>query len=119
MSITVTPGATISSKDSGISADPNEIPFGGSAIKCPAGVMAQDVVLAAASSNVALTFPVGLSTAAFLAINAVNISDLIVKVSGQSLTVPIGQPLFLYNVAASAISVSSVLGGKIAYVVGG
>lgn len=117
--ITITPAATVAVKDSAISPNPNPIQFGGVTVNCPVGAMSQDVILAAASANVPLTFPVGVPTAAILAIYASGAADLIVKVSGQALTVPINQPLFLYSVAAANISVSSVLGGKITYVVGG
>lgn len=117
--ISVVIQASLALKDSAISANPNPLPIVGTFVTCPAGALAQDTVLAAASSNVALPFPVGVTTAAVLVIVAQTTADLIVKVSGQALTVPIGQPLFLYSVAASAVSVSSVLGGKITVVVGG
>lgn len=111
--------AALSIKDSGISANPNPLQPVGTFVACPTGALAQDVQLAAASSNVALPFPVGLATAAVVVVVAATTADLVVKVSGQALTVPIGQPLFLYGVAASAVSVSTVLGGKITVLVGG
>lgn len=117
--ITVTPAATIALKDSGLSPNPNPVPFGGLAVNCPKGALVQDVVLVANSSDVTLTFPVGVTTAAVLAILAADVSDLVVTNDGVDLTVPLGQPLLLYSVAAADISVSSVKGGKVTYVVGG
>lgn len=115
----ITPTAAVALKDAGVSANPNPVPFGGLAVKCPVGALAADVVLAAATSERALPFPVGVTTAAFLAVLAVDVADLVVSYGAQDLAVPLGQPLFLYGAAAADVSVSSVLGGKIAYVVGG
>lgn len=117
--ITLAPGATVTWADTGITTDQNPVPFGGQAINCPTGAIAQDVQLAANASDVALPFPIGLSTAAVIGIYAVNVPDLIIKVNGQTLSVPKGQPWFGYNIASSAISVSTVSGGKITCVVGG
>lgn len=116
---TITPAATLAIKDSGISPNPNPVPFAGSAIKCPVGALSQDVELAEDTSAAALPFPTGVTTAKVLAIYAANISDLVVTVSGVDLSVPVEQPLFLYNVAAVNVSVSSVLGGKLTMVAGG
>lgn len=117
--ITITPAATIAIKDSGISPNPNPVPFAGIPINCPAGAMAQDVLLAANTAAAPLPFPLALATAAFLAIYAATTTDLIVTVDGTDLNVPLEQPLFLYGVAAADISVSTVKGGKITYLVGG
>jgi hypothetical protein len=116
---TITPGSTLTVKDTNISANPNPVPFGGIAVSCPVGMLGQDVILPASTVDEALSFPVGLATAAILCILAVTTTDLIVKVDTVSLSVPLGQPLFLYGVAAADISVSSALGGKITYTVGG
>lgn len=86
---------------------------------CATGALGQDVTLPAATANAPLPFPNGVATAAVLVVVAVLASDLVVKVSGQALDVPAGQTLFLYNVAAANVSVSTVLGGKITMVVGG
>ena len=117
--ITVTPGSTVALKDTGLSPNPNPVPFGGIAVDCPVGALSQDVTLPASTADEALPFPVGVTTAAILAIYAVTTADLVVTVGTQDLTVPLGQPLFLYDVAAADIAVSSVLGGKLTYVVGG
>ncbi len=117
--ITITPAATLAIKDSGLTPNPNPIPFAGASISCPGGAMAQDVTLAAATSAAALPFPIGVATAKVLAIYAARVTDLIVTFDGTDHEVPSGQPLFLYNVAAVDVSVSSVLGGKLTYVVGG
>lgn len=116
---TITPAATIAIKDSGISPNPNPVPFAGCAIKCPVGALAQDVELPENTVNAALPFPSGVTTAKVLAIYAAHVHDLVVTVDGTELDVPIQQPLFLYNVAAADVSVSSVLGGKFTMVVGG
>lgn len=121
--ITVTPAAQLSVVDS--STNPSTtfpIVPGGAAILCPSGALLQDATLAVSTSNAALAFPIGVSTAAFFFIVAVSATDLIVKVgtgSPVSLTVPQGQALMLYNIASNAITVSSALGGTIQYAVGG
>lgn len=117
--ITIKTDVVVSAKDANLSPNPSPIAFGGGNVLCPAGVLAQEVSLAAASVNVALPFPIGVTTAKLLVIVALNIVDLIVNYGAESLTVPAGQPLFLYDVLAADVSVSSVLGGKIAYGVGG
>lgn len=116
---TIVPAATIALKDTTLSPNPNPVQFAGCGVKCPTGALAQDVKLAAATVAAALPFPVGVTTAKVIAIFPANISDLIVTYDGTDLEVPIQQPLFLYNVAAADLSVSSVLGGKLTYVVGG
>lgn len=117
--ITIIPAATLAIKDSSISPNPNPVPFAGSGVVCDVGALSQDVLLPAATSNAALPFPSGVTTAKVLAIFAASVADLIVKVGVISLEVPLEQPLFLYNVAAADISVSSALGGKLTMVVGG
>ena len=117
--ITITPAATVALRDTGITPNPNPVPFGGLAVSCPTGANVQDVILAAISVNVALPFPIGLTTAAIIGIFASEAADLIVTVSGVDFSVPLEQPFFLYDVAAADISFSSVLGGKITYLVGG
>lgn len=117
--ITVTPAATLAIRDSSISPNPNPVPFAGVAVSCPKGALAVDVELAAATAGAALPFPPGVTTATVLAIFAASTADLIVTVDGTDLEVPVQQPLFLYNVLAADIEVSTILGGKITVVVGG
>lgn len=117
--ITVTPSATIALKDTGISPNPNPVPFAGAGVTCPKGTIAQDVGLAAASSNVPIPAPTGVTTFKILAIYPSTAADLIVTVGGQNFPVPVNQPFFVYNRLVADVSVSSVLGGKFVCVVGG
>lgn len=121
--ISITPAATLALKDTSLTPNPNPVAFAGAAIACPVGALSQDVVLPAATSAAALPFPSGVTTAKVLALYPASIVDLVVTITVGSdsidLDVLAGQPLFLYNVAAASISVSSVLGGKLSVVVGG
>ncbi len=96
--------------------------FGGFGIPCATGFISQEVLLAAASSTVALAFPTGVTTAKVVYIAAgPNTTDLIVKVGGTpfSLQVPAGQGIFLYNITSANVSLNTVLGGLVSYAVGG
>jgi len=115
----ITPSATLALKDTSLSPNPNPVPFAGVLVTCPLGAMSQDVDLAAASTAVALPFPIGVTTAKVLAIFPKTVPDLVVTVDGVEHEVPLQQPFFLYNVAAADVSVTSVLGGKLTSVVGG
>ena len=107
-------------QDTAISPNANPLPAVGTWVSAPNGTQASDIVLAAASSNVAIPFPIGVTTAAVLVIVAENIADLIVKIGGVAMPVlPAGQPLILYGYTASALSLSSVLGGHVTILVGG
>ena len=117
--ISITPAATIAIFDSELSPDPNPVDFGGVCVECPIGQSGQDVNLSPGASGVSLPFPIGLTTAAILAIRSFDTPDLIVTVDGVDHDVPIGQPFFLYNVAGASVTVGSVLGGKVTFVVGG
>lgn len=121
--IQVTPAASLSAQDSALQQVPSAIDYPGAALSCSTGLLAQDVVLAASTSNQQLPFPIGLTTAKVIAIYAVGLSDLVVTVGDGSTTttieVPKGQPLLLYNKTASQVKLASVLGGKLACVVGG
>jgi hypothetical protein len=117
--ITVTPAVSVSTKDSALSPFPSEPMLGGQPVACAKGGMGQDVALAAGSSGVSLPFPVGVTTAAIVAIVASGAADLIVNYKGQPHVVPLGQAWFGYTVLASDLTVSTVLGGSIQYVVGG
>lgn len=123
MSVQITPAATVAIKDSGITPNPNPVPFAGSALSCNIGALSQDVVLAAATSNASLPFPSGVTTAKIIALCAATVTDLVVTVtiSGQSvnLALPVNQPIFLYNLTSAQIKISSVLGGKLTCVLGG
>jgi hypothetical protein len=116
---TITPAATLALKDTTLSPNPNPVTFAGQPVDCPVGAMIQDVTLPASTSEEAIPYPFGVTTAAILAICPVTITDLIVTLNAEDLSVPLGQPLFLYGVAAADVSVSSVLGGKVTFAVGG
>lgn len=95
---------------------------GGVGLSCPNGVMMQDIALAAASSNVPVQFPIGVTSAVFIFIAAITATDLIVKVgSGTpvSLSLPQYQGMMLYGISSSAITFSSVKGGTVQYAIGG
>lgn len=94
---------------------------GGLGFPCPTGVLSQVTTLAAASSNVPLTFPTGVTTAAVIYIAAITTTDLIVKVGATpvSLTVPAKQFIVLYSLTSAVVSLSTVLGGDVQYAVGG
>ena len=91
----------------------------------PAGVAVTDMILTADTEKQALPFPNGVSTAAVAFVKAVGGSggctDLTVQVATAAgstvLTVPVNAAQVFYGV--SALYVSSVLGGKIQYSVGG
>lgn len=117
--ITLKTDIVVSAKDANLSPSPSPVAFAGGDVLCPAGALAQEVTLPPASANVPLPFPIGVTTAKLLVVVALNIADLIVNYGAESLTVPAGQPLFLYKVLVSDVSLSSVLGGKIGYTVGG
>lgn len=95
---------------------------GGIGISCPNGVIVQEATLPPASSNVALAFPVGVVTSAFVFIAALTATDLVIK-TGSGLValpiLPVGQGFIVYGLTAAQINLSSVLGGQVQYVVGG
>lgn len=74
----------------------------------------EQVTLPALTSQLALPLPVGSSPAAFVAVSALAMQDLTVKLStavgATVLTVPAGNTIILYGV--TALYVSSVLGGQ-------
>ena len=124
MSIIITPLVQISAPDANIDQSSDilaQTPNVG--IVCTNdGAELQVATLPSATSALALPFPIGVTTALILAIFATGTSDLYVNVgasSPQALLVPAGQALLLYNIAKTSVSVSSVLGGKIKYIVGG
>ncbi len=121
--ITITPTAQLIIADS--STSPSTIlPVapGGLAVMCPTGYLVQDVDLAADTDEEAPAFPIGVSVAKVLWVLPVTATDLVLGVgpdAAASLSVPIGQPQVLYNVPVDQIVLSSSLGGKIQYAVGG
>lgn len=119
MTASITPSAAISIKDSEISPNPNPIPLPGTAIACPTGTLVQEMTLPAATSNISLPFPAGVTTAAIIIFYPVLCPDLVVTFGGQVVAVPIGCPFFLYAIAGDEFVISSVKGGKILYSVGG
>lgn len=115
------PMVSLGAQDTTISPNPYEVmPLQANPIDCAVGVAKETSVLPAASSNVSLPFPIGLTVSKVLAIFAVSTTDLVVKYQGVPLPpVPMGQALFLYGAAYADVNVSTVKGGKIVYVVGG
>lgn len=96
---------------------------GGIGLTCQNGVVLQDIILAAASTNVALLFPTGISTAVFIYISSITTSDLVVKVgSGSPVAlppIPYKQGMLLYGLTSAQISLNTVLGGQVQYAIGG
>lgn len=95
---------------------------GGIGLSCPNGVVLQDMTLAPASTSIALAFPNGASSAVFIYISAITTMDLVVKVgtgSPVSLSVPANMGALLYGLASNAVTLNTVKGGKVQYVVGG
>lgn len=121
--ITITPTAQLSVIDSSTTPSTNlPVTPGGLAVVCPTGALIQDVTLAASTVDAAPAFPIGVTTAKVVYILPVTVTDLVVSVGvagAADLQVPLGQPLILYNVAVAQLLVSSALGGKIQYAVGG
>ena len=121
--ITITPTAQLSVIDSSTTPSTNlPVTPGGLAVICPTGALIQDVDLAPATVDAAPAFPIGVTTAKVVYILPVTVADLIVSVGvagAADLEVPLGQPLVLYNVPVAQLLVSSALGGKIQYAVGG
>lgn len=117
------PAIQISTVDPSVSPENNIVAeVGGIGIVCQNGVLLQDVVLAANTSNLALAFPAGVTTAQIIYVSAITAADLIVKVgsgSPVSLSVPRNHGILLYGIASTAITLSSVQGGKVQYAVGG
>lgn len=117
--ITVTPQVTVFTKDPSVQAQPAPTVLCGTDISCDKGALFVNDVLPAATSAAALPFPPGVSTAKVLVIVPLSAPDLVVTYKGQAIPVPVKQPLFLYGLAAADVSVSTVAGGQVAYLVGG
>ena len=124
MPVSITPALQISTCDPQTNPAQNIIAQTGNfSILCTnSGATMQDADLPAATSALALPFPIGVTTALVLYVAALTTTDLIVKVGAAnpvSLSVPQGQGIVLYNIASNAVTLNSVLGGQIQYVVGG
>lgn len=121
MSVNATPAVQVTIVDPAVNLTPNPLESGGTPLYCPNGSVGQDATLPAATSSLALAFPVGVTTAVFVFVAAVTATDLVVNVGGTpfALPVPLGQGIMLYNITSAHVSLSSALGGKIQYAVGG
>ncbi len=124
MSVTVNPSIQILVNDP--ATDPAQnvaAQTGNLGILCTnSGAAMQDVTLAAATTALALPFPIGVTTALVIYIAALTTTDLLVNVGASSpvsLSIPQGQGVVLYNLASNAVTLSSVLGGKIQFCVAG
>ncbi len=98
------------------------VQFGGVSMLCPNGIVYEkNATLEEDSEDVALSFPVGVTTSVFVFISAITATDLIVKVGtdGAPVSVPAYQGLILYGLTAAQVSLNSELGGQVSYVVGG
>lgn len=121
MSVTANAALQISTVDGSTTPTNVAAQSGGIALYCPNSALQQDATLPASTSLLPLSFPVGVTTAVFVYIASVTCTDLIVNVGSSpfALPVPLGQGMLLYNITSAHISISSVLGGKIQYAVGG
>ena len=120
--ITAMPSASILLVDSSVvpSLTPT-IPPGGLPVILPNGYLTVDVTLPPSTSSAALPFPTGVTTALVVYILAVTATDLLINVGPTpfALTLPQGQVLALYSITSAHLSVSTVLGGKLQYLIGG
>lgn len=122
MSVNITPSLQLAIVDPAATLTPNPLEAGLIALFCANGAVTQEATLPPATASLPLSFPVGVTTAVVIFIASVTCTDLIVKVgsgSPVSLSVPLGQGIFLYSMTSAQISLNSVLGGKIQYSVGG
>lgn len=121
MSVNVTLALQATIVDPSVDVTPNPVQAGGIPIYCANGVSGQDATLASATSSLPLNFPVGVTTATFIFISSVTVTDLQVNVGNSPfpISIPLGQGIILYNLTSAQVSISSVLGGLARYVVGG
>ena len=120
--ITITPSIVVAVVDSDTApATDLPIPASGKGVICPSGMTTSIATLVPASALVALPFPIGVTTAKVLHIQSLLVVDLLVNVGGTPfpLPVPAGQSLTLFDILNTNVSVSSPLGGKILFSVGG
>lgn len=120
--IIATPAVQINTSDGSTNPQNNiSIQGGGIGLSCANGAMMQDGLLAPSSSNVALSFPPGVITAVVIAVVAITTTDLIVNAgtTPQAFNIPAGQGMLFYGLTSAKISLSSALGGKIQYAIGG
>ncbi len=126
MSVTINPSIQILVNDPATNPTQNvAAQTGNIGILCTnSGATMQDVVLPAATSALALPFPINVTTALVLYIAAITTTDLVVNITlgGHTVSlppIPQGQGIVLYGLTSSQISISSVLGGQIQFAVGG
>ena len=123
MSVTATPALQINVVDPSTNpTDPIALQACGVALYCAGGAKSELPTLPAATANLPLPFPIGITTAVYIFIGAITCTDLIVKVGSGSpvaLSVPLGQGVFFYGLTSSQITISSALGGQIQYSIGG
>jgi hypothetical protein len=119
--ITITPSAQLAIADSSLlPSSVGAVSPAGAPIICQNGWLVQDSILAPGSSGIALAFPLGVTTAQVIYLLPLTATDLMVNLGAPSpLPLPMGQPMFLYGLTSIQISLSSVLGGKIQYGIGG
>lgn len=121
MSVNATPAVQVLVVDPAVTLTPSPLQSGGTPLYCANGAVNQDATLPAATSLLPLAFPVGVTTAVYIFVASVTATDLKVNVGSSPFPVPIplGQGITLYGLTSAQVSVSSVLGGKIQYSVGG
>lgn len=121
MSVNAIPAIQLNIVDPATTIPFNPLQTGNLPLYCPNGSLDQDATLPAATSSLALAFPVGVTTAVFIYISAITTTDLIINIgtSPFPVSVPLGQGMLLYGLTSAQVSISSVLGGKIQYSVGG
>lgn len=95
----------------------------GIGIQCPNGIVSNlNMLLAPASSGIAIPFPNGATTATFVYIFASTTTDLIIKTGAGLIALPVlpfGMGQIFYGLASAQITLNSVLGGSVQFVVGG
>jgi len=126
MSVTINPSIQVLVNDPATNPTQNvAAQTGNIGILCTnSGAAMQDVVLPAATSALALPFPIGVTTALVLYVAAITTTDLIVNITlgGHTVSlppIPQGQGMIFYGLTAVQITLSSALGGQIQYAVGG
>lgn len=121
--IIATPGIQIVTNDPASNPNQNVMAeTGNQPIICQNSVVMQDALLPPTTSGAALSFPVGVTTAAFIFIAALSTTDLLVNIgssSPTSIAIPARQGIILYGLTSAQISLSSVAGGQVQYIIGG
>lgn len=117
-----TPALQLTTTD--CSADPDDpitIYTGQQPLTCLNGGIMQVLTLPPTSSNIALPFPLGVTTAVYVFIAALTTSDLHVNIGSSPFAMPISyrQGTLLYGLTSAQLSLSSVQGGQVQYSIGG